>query len=528
MAKLNRPVVKVLNNRPDATTNYEGGLAFTMPEKLELYERVCTCLWNEPKFYGKTGDTENAIIALVEKIAAEDPVWVLKLAVYARKEMNLRTVPQVLLCEVAGHKEWHNKPKPWVTIYGPEIMRRMDECGEVLAYFVNKFGRKVPESLRNAIEFRLLTMKEYEATKYAGSRNAWSLRDVIRFIRPKPENEFQNQLFNYVVHDTVGDKLERIAHRERLLAKSEWDNECQFLLSFSTATWEDAISKFGNKKEVWEAVNIPIMALIRNLRNLVNAGCDMKPYIEMLCNPDVIINSKQFPFRFFSAYKALTGMNSGMTHSVVKKLTEALSDAMQISCDNLERLSGRNFVLCDSSGSMDMPISSNSTVWRSEVAFTLGAIFNVISEDSVISVFGETWKTVPISARNNMLDNISRLANTEVGHATYAHIGIDEAIRQKAHFDRIVILSDMQCYNQTGFGHKSVAHSIKEYRKKVNPNCRVISIDLAGYGTSVMPTDDNKTLLLSGWSERIFDLISVWEKDKTNMVEVIDKYDTFC
>jgi len=46
--------------KPGSTkmTNYEGGLAFKLDPITELYTRVATCLVNEPKFYGETGDTE--------------------------------------------------------------------------------------------------------------------------------------------------------------------------------------------------------------------------------------------------------------------------------------------------------------------------------------------------------------------------------------------------------------------------------------------------------------------------------------
>lgn len=58
---------------PTATINQAGGLAFTMKEKMELFTRVMSCFFNEPKFYGRTGDTETRIVELVKSVIKTDP-----------------------------------------------------------------------------------------------------------------------------------------------------------------------------------------------------------------------------------------------------------------------------------------------------------------------------------------------------------------------------------------------------------------------------------------------------------------------
>ena len=53
------------------------------------------------------------------------------------------------------------------------------------------------------------------------------------------------------------------------------------------------------------------MAMLRNLRNMIQAGIGAKYHawvIKKLTDEGAVTHSKQFPFRFFSAYEVLTQM----------------------------------------------------------------------------------------------------------------------------------------------------------------------------------------------------------------------------
>ena len=50
------------------------------------------------------------------------------------------------------------------------------------------------------------------------------------------------------------------------------------------------------------------MAMLRNLRNMIKAGISEKHHkwvLKKLCDEGAVIYSRQFPFRFFSAYQVL-------------------------------------------------------------------------------------------------------------------------------------------------------------------------------------------------------------------------------
>lgn len=70
--------------------------------------------------------------------------------------------------------------------------------------------------------------------------------------------------------------------------------------------------RFGNKAEVWHRLidnkKLPYMATIRNLRNLVLSGID-NSHVDTVCkyigNEKAVINSRMFPFRFYTAFDVL-------------------------------------------------------------------------------------------------------------------------------------------------------------------------------------------------------------------------------
>jgi hypothetical protein len=86
------------NDKPigNKTTNKEGEEAYKLSPEVELYTAVCTANL-QPKFYSSS--TKEELARLRRLIKKVDPAFVAKLAVYAREEMHLRSIPLVLVTE---------------------------------------------------------------------------------------------------------------------------------------------------------------------------------------------------------------------------------------------------------------------------------------------------------------------------------------------------------------------------------------------------------------------------------------------
>jgi hypothetical protein len=77
-------------------------------------------------------------------------------------------------------------------------------------------------------------------------------------------------------------------------------------------TWETQVSMKGNKASVWEQLidnkKLPYMAMLRNLRNMIKCGISERHHvwvIKKLQDEGAVVHSRQFPFRFFTAYEVL-------------------------------------------------------------------------------------------------------------------------------------------------------------------------------------------------------------------------------
>jgi hypothetical protein len=129
-------------------------------------------------------------------------------------------------------------------------------------------------------------------------------------------------------------------------------------------------------------------------------------------------------------------------------------------------------------------------------------------EDVMVCSFGANpvW---PVLSRNNSiitnLDKIARYREGFRGHSTKAWKIFRYLRDENIKVDRVVVLSDMQCY-----GDFSVAGELSVYRRKVNQECFVHFFDLQGYGAAQAPPDE-LTNTVSGFSEKIMNQILTFE-----------------
>jgi hypothetical protein len=505
-----------IESHQDLTLNKEGGIAFKPSSKTDLTLRTLTWMVNEPKYYEAgtehedgTKTTENQDIqALIATVAKGDPEYILKLAVYTRKGMYLRSAPIFLLIEAASH----NECKPFIKQYTPYIISRADELGEAVALFITRNGQigtggkaSMPNSLKEGLATAFHNFNEYQFAKY-DKEGKVKLRDVLRLVHPKPKNAEESELFKKI--------------RDRTLA--------------TPSTWEVIISTKGSKKESWEEAfpHMGYMAVLRNLRNFLKVGLNIDPICDLLRNSQAVADSKQFPYRFLSAYKTLEKESEGDLIAR-QKLIGAVSEALDLSVQNVPHWKGVTFCSCDNSGSMQSNITAKSTVQRIEVGNIMGALAHRISDAGIASVFGTYFKIVNLNPADSVMSNAKKLIETDVESSTNAYLCLEYLIEKKIKVDRIMIFSDMQCYgseNRYEFDSinrnygQSLGAQLRYYKRSVNPEVFMYSFDLAGYGTLQFPETEPHVCLLAGFSDRVFEFIKAYEEFGTGMVQKISEY----
>ncbi|HCN04949.1 MAG TPA: TROVE domain-containing protein, partial [Bacteroidetes bacterium] len=146
-------------------TNHEGATAFTMSDELALYTAVASSALQDAAYEGADVRVER----LQHLIRKCDPLFVAQLAVYARTSMNLRSVPLLLICELARTTNGSNL----VARATDMVVQRADEITELLACYsfvnghnvsghIGKLSKQIQKGLASAFN----RFDEYQFAKY--------------------------------------------------------------------------------------------------------------------------------------------------------------------------------------------------------------------------------------------------------------------------------------------------------------------------------------------------------------------------
>ena len=475
--------------------NRAGGEAFEQSNELKLVSILLTSFVKDQ--YYRSGKT--TLKELTDAISAVDPLFAAKAVIYARNEFGMRSITHAGVVDVCRRV----KGEEWAKNFVDKAVRRPDDMMEILSryYQVNE-GKKLTMNLKKGLAKAFAKFNKYQLAKYRGEGKDVSLVDVAN-----------------LVHPTGGDQ-EAIA---KLVAGTLRSQD----------TWESGLTKAGQKAktdkekeqlkaDVWKDLvttkKIGYFALLRNLRNIIEQAPDILPEaLGLLTNPERISKSLVLPFRFATASKTLQGegINSPETY-------KALSKALDLSMGNVPVFDGKTLVVVDASGSMGSVEHGNLT------NFEIGALFAVAlakTNASDIMYFGTLAKYAGINPEDStitLVEHLKRLnqgwsedaGGTNVGHGTNFHAIFDEA---REAYDRIVIFSDMQGW----VGYHAPTKSFENYKKRTGANPHIYSIDLSGYGSAQFP--ENMIYQLSGFSDKIFSLMSLLETDKQALVNEIKK-----
>jgi len=484
----------------DATANYEGGIAFKPDPKTELYMRAATCLVGEPKFYETAEFADQELIRAIHTVLQTDPEFVLQLAVYLREQMHLRSVPLVLCAEYANITPG---TVPGARRYISRCIARADELTEILAYqftrnLVSPRDTKLPMAIKEGIAHAFQKFDAYHFGKYNSDRVV-KLRDALFLTHPTPRDDAQQKIFDHIADGTLESPM-------------TWE----VMRSTGQMSWHDVIHEVFHKDG---RVN-NYMAILRNIRNMLNADdvtyADIALVCSMLSDHDAVLNSKQLPFRFLSAYRVVESIGHPMTNAVL----DALDTAASVSVRNIPKLSGTTLIACDVSGSMSWkPISKSSGVYSYDIGVLLGSMAHQFCDRSITGIFGTEWKQIPMAKQSGILSNVAamRSYNNQVGWATNGHHVINYLLDNDIDADRIMIFTDLQMWDTRHDYY--FASTFAKYQRRY-PDVRMYLFDLSGYGTIITPPGTKNVCLISGWSDRIFDFVNAYENGGSAIDEI--------
>lgn len=466
------------------TTNLAGGEAYRQTPEGELASIMLTSFAND-QYYRSAQDIFER---LKELIRICDKKFVAQAAVYARTVFGMRSITHVTASELAAYIGGES----WSKDFYSAVVYRPDDMTEILSYHTRDNG-KITNAMKKGFAKAFDKFDRYSLAKYRGEGKGFKLIDVVNLVHPIPTEKNA---------DALGD-----------LVKGE-------LKSFDT--WEVALSKAGQsatndeekaalKKEAWVKLikerKIGYFALLRNLRNIIGQAPEViDEALEMLTDEALIKKSLVLPFRFLSAFEEIQKMDEG---KVVRQTLMALNKAVDIAVNNVPEFKGDTLVVLDVSGSMQ------SALLGAKSPHIIGALFSAVlckSNNCDFMVFSDSAHYHNI----NPMDSTITIANSLRFSAGGTNFNsIFETANKK--YDRIIILSDMQGW----IGDHAPKHAFAEYKNSTGANPFVYSFDLCGYGSMQFP--ETNVFAVAGFSEKVFDIMVLTEKDKKAMLNEIKK-----
>lgn len=442
MARLN------VSSSAASVFTHEGAKAFSHITPIQQLRRlVLSCLLWEDEFYVDGKTIAEQVLEASGKVSLRQ---LADLAVEARSQFNLRHAPLLLLSALA-------RVGTGSSIVSDAIgstIQRADELSEFVAIYAHVNGvapgavkKKLSAQVKKGLARAFAKFDAYALGKYNRDA-AVKLRDVLFLCHAEPKDEEQAAVWKRLIDGTLE----------------------------SPDTWEVALSGGGDKRETFERLikegKLGYLALLRNLRNMADAGCDMT-----LVRDAVLARKggadRVLPFRYVAAARACPQMEPA--------IDQALSEAISA----LPVLDGKTVVLVDVSGSMDEKLSAKSDLKRIDAA---AALASVIHGDLRVFSFSEAIFEVP--PRRGMA-GIDAIIRSQPHQGTYLGQAV-KVLNDQIAYDRLIVITDEQ-------SHDAVPAPIGKNAYMINVASNQNGV---GYGPWVH---------IDGFSERVLGFIAEYE-----------------
>ena len=407
MSKINPSLKKTSKFEEERLAGGSGALAAKQSNTALLRRAVLANLLWEDVAYMDGVKVAKEIQRLIPLCPAID---VYNIALEARVMQKLRHTPLFLAVEMCKYPEH----KMFVQDLLPQIITRADMLTDFLAIYWKDGKKPIANQAKKGLAKAFHNFNEYKFAKYDRDA-AIKLRDVMFLCRPKPENQYEQDLFKKVA--------------DRTLATPE--------------TWEVLLSTGKDKKESWTKLisegKIGGLAMLRNIANMRRANVDKKIINEGL---EKLKSSMLMPLDFLKAFR----MNP--------EFGRQIEDAMINSYANLPKLKGKTLFIVDVSGSMGARMSEKSDFTRYDAACAMAMLAANQCEDyEIVCTAGNdpthtgAHKHIPYPQKGFGIFEQIREANRNIGYGGIFTRQCLEWCNDKfkgQKFDRIIVFSDSQ------------------------------------------------------------------------------------
>jgi len=483
--------------------NLAGGYGFKTSDWTALRRWLLTGSMFDAYYQGKDQMTKKNVEVL-ERVMKEDATKVASEILDASKKgVSFHTPIYALTVLSTGDKSAKNAFREAF----PQVIRNGSQLYEFLNYTrgLRGFGTLIHKTIKDWFAGKDAKELEYQFLKYQ-SRYDWSGRDVLRMIKPIPQDDTVKAVFNWIVGGTKKNPLftewpktlERIRTYEFFKSGKASESDVIDAIGKYRMTWEMMPGNLTQTPKVWEALfhNMPVGATIRNLGNLTDKGVFKKSenldILEQRFSKDNLKKAYVHPVVFASAlmiYEAGGSMGrSKLTWDPVSRVMDAMESGIDACFDSVEPTGKHIFFALDVSSSMTG--GSVATLWMTPLQVQgVMALASVRTEKNYfVGGFNEDFQVLSRFTKNL---SYARAVDYHNGPwpgnfgGTDANAAYRYAIKNQIHTDIFVFMTDGESWS--GFQHP--AEGLKEYRSRINRNVKAIYITLVPYGDKITLAD---------------------------------------
>jgi hypothetical protein len=392
-------------------------------------------------------DTDERFIALVAHLALADDGWLVRFIGWLRSYDELASAAVVAATEMVRTR----LAARLTTSRGnrnviSSVLLRADEPGELLGYWFRRYGRSVPNPIRNGLADAARNLYDEKAlATYDLTAQQVRFADVISLVHPKAATRDQKELFYHVIArrengSPIPASLAMLRARADLYAVAP--QQRQELLDRPDAAQTLAAAGMtygmldrwllnGMDARAWAAIlpSLSYRDLLASLRALDECGLSEEipgRVGALLSDTGRVVRERVLPLRLHAADRTVPSRRWGW----------ALEQAMEAALAQVPALPGRTLILIDRSASMFTQVDRGSAVTVADQATVFGTALALQARSADLVQFGTAHRQVTFSPGEPLFSLAERFGEMGDGDAA-------AAVRQRYDgHDRVVIVTD--------------------------------------------------------------------------------------
>lgn len=350
----------------------------------------------------------------------------------------------------------------------------------------------------------------YQLIKYR-QRDGWTHKDVLRLAHPGRGNDTFQKLYRFAVGkpnekvfvDTAVNHPQIDAFKQ-LQAETDTRRAARIIRDHNLP-WEAVPTEMLKTKEIWEALlpHTGYTALLRNLGRLQSMGFfahqldeETKEMCVRLVNMPTGNAKRVHPFQILlahSTYMSGHGVKGSLSWTPNAKIVDALEAAFHLSFKLVEP-TGKNLVVgIDVSGSMTSAKINNTNLSAAQAALIMATIHLRTEPHCEPIAFDERALPIQISPKATIRELLEASARFN-GGGTNCAAPIEHVLKAKFQADAFVIYTD----SNTWAGQQHPCQAFAEYKRRRNPHCKAIGVEMTATKTSIVDPSEEGMLSIVG------------------------------